>query len=178
MLPPALKIDSPRGQKNVLRAVASVELIKGIFVLALGIVAILLLHKDTWVIAESILALLHVNTDRRSAQMFLDFADDLTDARLWAAAGMAFGYSVLRFAEGYGLWNQRVWAEWLAFGSGTLFLPLEIRALLHGVTTIRVMFLVVNLGVIGYMFLLLRAGHRERQRMKSAEPGSRHSSGI
>ncbi len=163
MSSPAQKIDSHRAQKNLLRAVASVELVKGIFVLLLGIVAILLIHKDTWLIAESLLARFHISTDRRSAQLFLAYADDLTDARLWMAAQLAFVYSALRFAEGYGLWNQRTWAEWLAFGSGALLLPVEIRALTHGITALRVLFLVVNLAIIAYMGFLLRAGRRERR---------------
>ncbi|MFZ0951185.1 MAG: DUF2127 domain-containing protein, partial [Candidatus Sulfotelmatobacter sp.] len=113
---------------------ASFEFAKGLFVLLIGLSALLLVHKDAWVIAESLLALFHVNTDRRWAQDFLDFADRLTEARLWAVAQLAFAYSVLRFAEAYGLWKQRTWAEWLAFISGTLFLPLEIHGLMRGVT--------------------------------------------
>lgn len=164
----AKRVDLHRAQKSLLRAVASVEFIKGIFVLFVGIVAILLLHKDVWVIAESILALLHVNTDRRSAQLFLDFADDLTDARLWLAARLAFVYSALRFTEGYGLWHQRTWAEWLAFGSGMLLLPIEIRAIMRGITVLRWAVLLVNIGIVLYMFSLLRAGRRERQRLQGA----------
>ena len=80
MLSPATKIDLHRAQRNLLRAVASFEIIKGIFVLLIGLSAILLVHKDAWVIAESLLALLHISTDRHSAQLFLDFADNLTDA--------------------------------------------------------------------------------------------------
>src|ERR1700691_5870157 len=102
----AKKIDLHSAQKNLLRAVASFEFIKGIFVLLIGLCAVLLVHKDAWLIAESLLARLHISTDRRSAQMFLDFADRLTDASLWAAAELAFAYSLLRFVEAYGLWRQ------------------------------------------------------------------------
>jgi hypothetical protein len=107
MLPLGTKIDLQRAQRNLLRVVASFEFTKGAFVLLIGLTAILLVHKDAWVIAESLLALFHVNTDRRLAQDFLDFADRLTEARLWAAAQFAFAYSVLRFAEAYGLWKER-----------------------------------------------------------------------
>ena len=96
MLSPVTKIDLQRAQKNLLRAVASFEFSKGILVLLIGLSALLLVHKDAWVIAESLLALLHISTDRHSAQLFLDFADNLTDARLWAAAQLAFTYSLLR----------------------------------------------------------------------------------
>ncbi len=138
--------------------VASFEFTKGVFVLLIGVGAILLVHKDAWVIAESVLALLHISTDRHSAQVFLDFADDITDARLWMAARLAFAYSALRFAEAYGLWKQRRWAEWFAFGSGTLLIPLEIRELMRGITVLRSVVFVGNLVIVFYMLYLLRCG--------------------
>src|SRR4051794_32796700 len=104
--------DPPRRQRRVLQAVAAFEFFKGVFVVLMGICALLLVHKDVWLFAESLLALLHISTDRHSAQLFLDFADSVTDARLWAAARIAFLYSALRFAEAYGLWRCRTWAEW------------------------------------------------------------------
>ena len=177
MLSPATKIDLHRAQRNLLRAVASFEITKGIFVLLIGVSAILLVHKDAWVVAESLLALLHINTDRHSAQLFLDFADNLTDARLWAAARLAFIYSALRFAEGYGLWKERTWAEWLAFGSGTLLLPLEIRALLRGITFLRSTVFLINIAIVLYMFFLLREGRRQRRESRSLEPETLIQSG-
>jgi uncharacterized membrane protein (DUF2068 family) len=154
----ASKPGLPPTQRRILRAVASIELFKGIFVLILGVIAILLLHKDSWVIAESILALFHISTDRRSAQLFLDYADDLTDPRLWMLARLAFAYSVLRFVEAYGLWKQRTWAEWVAFGSGMLLIPWEIRELLRGVTLFRSGVFIANLIIVFYMLYLLRCG--------------------
>jgi uncharacterized membrane protein (DUF2068 family) len=177
MLSPVTKIDLQRAQKNLLRAVASFEFSKGILVLLIGLSALLLVHKDAWVIAESLLALLHISTDRHSAQLFLDFADNLTDARLWAAAQLAFTYSLLRFAEAYGLWRQRIWAEWLAFVSGTLFVPLEIRELMRGITLVRSVMFVANLGIVLYMFYLLRAGLRRRRELQSIEPKTHEEGG-
>jgi uncharacterized membrane protein (DUF2068 family) len=145
-------------QRRLLRLVASFEFIKGVFVLLIGLSAILLVHKDAWVIAESLLALLHISTDRHSAQLFLNFADDITDTRLWIAARLAFAYSALRFAEAYGLWRERTWAEWVAFGSGTLLMPFEIRELMRGITLVRSALFVGNLAIVLYMFYLLRSG--------------------
>jgi uncharacterized membrane protein (DUF2068 family) len=167
MLSLATKIDLHPTQRNLLRVVASFEFAKGVFVLLIGLSALLLVHKDAWVIAESLLALLHVSTDRQWAQVFLDFADRITDARLWAAAQFAFAYSVLRFAEAYGLWKQRTWAEWLAFVSGTLFLPLEIRGLMRGITVLRSAVLAANLAIVLYMFFLLRAERQRRRERRS-----------
>ncbi len=168
MLPSVHHIDLHRAQKGLLRAVASIEFTKGILAILVGVIAILLVRKDAWVLAESLLALLHISTDRKSAQLFLDFADSLTDSRLWIAAEFAFAYSALRFAEAYGLWKQRTWGEWIAFLSGMLFVPVEIRELAHGITILRSLVFVINLGIILYMGFLLRDERRHRRERRRA----------
>ena len=150
-----------RRQRRMLRAVASFEFGKGTFVLLMGVTALALVHKDLWLIAESLLAFFHINTDRRSAQLFLDFADSVTDARLWAAARIAFAYAALRFTEAYGLWKERTWAEWVALVSGTLLMPLEVRELLRGLTVLRVSLFVGNLAVVFYMLYVIVSNRRE-----------------
>jgi len=154
---------SHRRQRQVLKAVASFEFFKGTFVLVMGLCALALVHKDVWLYAESLLALLHINTDRRSAQLFLDFADNVTDARLWAAARIAFAYTALRFTEAYGLWNCRTWAEWVALVSGALLMPLEVRELMRGVTALRSAVFLGNLAVVFFMLYVIRTNRRERQ---------------
>lgn len=155
--------DPHRRQRRVLRAVASVEFIKGVFVVVMGVCALALVHKDTWLIAESLLALLHISTDHRFAQTFLDFADSITDASLWAAARIAFAYAALRFTEAYGLWKGRTWAEWVACISGTLLLPLEVRELFRGVTFFRCALLLGNVAIVLYMVYIILVNRRERR---------------
>ena len=152
-----------RNQRRVLRAVAVLEFSKGVFVVLMGMCAILLVHHDVWLIAEAILSQLHVSTDHRFAQVFLDFADSVTDARLWAAASLAFGYAALRFTEAYGLWKERTWAEWVAFVSGTLLLPLEIRELFRGLTFFRCALLIGNVAIVLYMLYVILENRRERR---------------
>jgi len=165
---PGKKSARHRRQRRVLRAVASFEFAKGVFVVLMGFCALALVHKDVWVIAETLLALFHISTDRRSAQLFLDFADNVTDARLWAAARIAFAYAALRFTEAYGLWKERTWAEWVAFVSGTLLLPLEVRELLRGVTWLRCSLFVGNVAVVVFMLFVILANRRERRSAVSA----------
>jgi uncharacterized membrane protein (DUF2068 family) len=114
----------------------------------------------------------HINTDRRFAQMFLDFADNVTDARLWAAARIAFAYAALRFTEAYGLWKCRTWAEWVAFVSGTLLMPLEVRELFRGVTLIRSSLLLGNIAIVLYMLQVILANRRQRQKSRNAQCAS------
>lgn len=164
--------DPHRNQRRVLRAVAGLEFFKGVFVVIMGVCALALWHKDAWSIAESILSRLHISTDRRYAQMFLRFADSITDARLWAAAQIAFAYAALRFTEAYGLWKERTWAEWVAFISGTLLLPLEVRELFRGITFWRCALLIGNLAIVCYMLYVILENRRER---RNAAAVSRHN---
>src|ERR1700693_4062625 len=157
------KPDPHRRQRRILQAVGTFEFLKGIFVMAMGFCALALVHKDVWLYAESLLALFHVSTDRRSAQLFLDLADNVTDAHLWAAARIAFAYSLLRFTEAYGLWRCRTWAEWVALVSGALLLPLEVRELLRGVTVLRCAFFLGNLAVVLFMLYVILCNRRERR---------------
>lgn len=159
---PVSHIDLRLVHRRALRAVATFETFKGIFVLLMGLCAMWLVHRDVWWIAESLLARFHINPDRHLAQVFLDYADRVTDAHLWAAAQIAFGYSALRFTEAYGLWRERPWAEWLAFVSGALLLPLEVRELMRGITWLRSLVFLGNLAIVLYMLVLIRANHRRR----------------
>jgi len=157
------KSDPHPNQRRVLRAVAALEFFKGVFVVVMGVCALALVHKDAWLIAESLLTRLRISTDRRSAQIFLDFADSVTDARLWAAASVALAYAVLRFTEAYGLWKARTWAEWVALVSGALLLPLEVRELFRGITFWRCALLIGNLAIVCYMLYVILQNRRERR---------------
>jgi uncharacterized membrane protein (DUF2068 family) len=144
---------------QVLRAVATIELTKGLIVLLSACSVLLLVHKeDPWDIADGLLRLLHISPDHHFAQAFLDWADSLTEAKVWAVAAVALAYSVLRFLEAYGLWYARAWAEWIALISGTLYLPFEIYKLIRHASLFHIGVLLVNLAVVLYMVYALRTG--------------------
>jgi len=150
----ALDLRGRSGQVKVLRAVASFELSKGLVVLAAGCGVLLLLHRDTSEIAQSLLTLLHISPDHRLARMVMRQADRITDKKLWTFAGLAACYSTIRFVEAYGLWKARAWAEWIALISGAMYLPFEIRELIRKLSLLHFSLLIVNLAVVMYMVYL------------------------
>ncbi|MBV9573323.1 MAG: DUF2127 domain-containing protein [Acidobacteriales bacterium] len=151
-------------QLKVLRAVASIELVKGGIALAAGISVLFLVHRDAWEIADRFLEILHISPDRHFAQMFLDWADTLTPAKLWGAAAVAAGYSTLRFVEAYGLWKARAWGEWIALVSGILYMPVTVFWLAHKPNPFHVVTLLVNLAIVIYMGYLLWASRAAKGR--------------
>jgi uncharacterized membrane protein (DUF2068 family) len=102
-----------------------------------------------------------VNPDHRYAQVFLNLADNLTDAKLWAMAGGALAYSVVRLVEAYGLWRERTWAEWFALVSGALYVPFEAYELVRHPTLVHLTVLLVNLGIVLFMLYLRLSAQME-----------------
>lgn len=146
--------DSHTRQLRALRAVASIEFVKGLVVLLAGFGVLRLIHRDVWDVAENFLEWLHISPDAHYAQVFLNLADQVTDTKLWFVALGALAYSSLRFAEAYGLWRERAWAEWLALVSGAIYLPFEIVELARRPDWIRLVIFLVNLAVVLYMAYL------------------------
>ncbi len=106
--------------KGGLRTVAVLEALKGVLALIGAYVFIVMIRRDVdfGEAAEHVLFFFHINPYHRLSQQFLHAADKMSDTSIAMIAGIAIAYALLRFLEGYGLWKQRVWAEWLAIISG------------------------------------------------------------
>ncbi|MDQ2842197.1 MAG: DUF2127 domain-containing protein [Acidobacteriota bacterium] len=148
--PPAVDL---RSSKAGLRAVATLEAFKGALVILLG-VTLLLVHSHVEDYTESLLYHLHIDFDRRFGHMLLNAATTVSDARWWTIGVAAASYASVRFVEAWGLWNQRVWAEWFALLSGALYLPLEFLKVMERPDWERVGVLVINLIIVLYMLYI------------------------
>jgi uncharacterized membrane protein (DUF2068 family) len=168
---PHPRIDDPAHIKGV-RTVATIEFTKGVIVVLAGLGAFSMRHKDIWGVTESFLEFFHVNPYHHYVGVFIDLVYRVSDVRLWKIAVVASVYVILRFVESYGLWYARSWAEWLAFASGTIYIPFEAADLFHRPTWFRVLIIVVNLGIVLYMFLLrLEALKKHGAARHSAQSG-------
>jgi uncharacterized membrane protein (DUF2068 family) len=133
--------------------VAALEATKGVLVLlaAFGFVEVLLRHVDLEDAAQNLLYFLHIDPDRKISHALMHLAGRMMDANLVTVLAIACVYSILRFIESYGLWRQRVWAEWLAIVSGAVYLPFELYKLIRHPTMMHWGILLVNIGVVLYI---------------------------
>jgi len=144
-------MSSPAG----LRAVAFFEAAKGAIVLAAGIGALELFGPDAQNTAEELVRRFHLNPASHYPRIFLLLAQQATPAHLWGLAAGAATYAAVRFVEAYGLWRQRLWAEWFAVISSGIYVPLELWELTRGLTWSRLTLLAVNLAIVSYLALRL-----------------------
>jgi len=148
------------------RVVAAFEATKGLLVLLVGfgLLRYASVDEDTQKLAEELVHTLHLNPAKHLPRVFLDVAERAADIRLWTLAAFALAYSVLRLGEAYGLWHGKRWAEWVAVGSGALYIPLEIYALSQRVTAVRIGTLVLNIVIVAYVGVTLWRRRVSRER--------------
>lgn len=136
-----------------LRTVALVEALKGALALVGAYVFIRMIRHDVDFedAAEHILFFFHIDPHRHLSHQFLDAVDKLSSTSMGMILGIAIAYATLRFLEGYGLWRQRVWAEWLAIGSGCLYVPFEVWKVIKHPNELHWVVLAINILVVLYI---------------------------
>ena len=146
--------------KKALRTIAVFEAFKGAIVLIFGFGLLSFLGRDTEDLAEHLVNRLHLNPAHHYPQIFIQAMGNVTDSKLWLLAGLAAVYSIVRFAEAYGLWYQRRWAEWLAALSGGVYIPVEVYEIAQRASWLKCGALLVNLVIVAYMIWLLTENRR------------------
>jgi uncharacterized membrane protein (DUF2068 family) len=144
-----------------LKAAAIFEAMKGLLVILAGLGLLAFVHRDAQAFAERLVLHLHLNPARHYPRIFIEAAGRLTDARIWFIATGAFAYSALRFAEAYGLWRARAWAEWIGIVSGGVYLPAEVIALVRRPTILKAILLILNALLVAYLSVIRYRQSRE-----------------
>jgi uncharacterized membrane protein (DUF2068 family) len=75
----------------------------------------------------------------------------------WIVAGL-FAYAALFTVEGFGLWLEKRWGEWLTIVATTSFIPFEAVELWRRATYTRGTLLVANVAIV--IYLVWRVRHR------------------
>lgn len=142
-------------KSRTLHAIAFFEGAKGVAAIAASVGLLSLAHHDVRAIAYALIGHFHLDPDAHYPRMLLDDATLLANENLRQTVLLAWLYASIRLLEGYGLWKDRAWAEWLASLSGAVYLPLELRHLVKHTTAINGVVLIGNALVVAFMVVML-----------------------
>jgi len=145
-----------RSHGRGLRLIAAFKLLKGLALLALGIGALKLLHKDVAAVVEHWINIFQVDPHSHYIQLLLAKLSIVDDRRLKELSVGTFIYSAIFLAEGVGLALGKRWAEYLTIVTTASLLPLEVYELVKHVGIGKGVALVINLAVVAYLILELR----------------------
>ena len=151
-----------RAHGRGLRVIAAFKLLKACALMALGVGALKLLHKDVAAIVEHWINVFQVDPHNHFIDLLLTKLSKLDDRRLKELSIGTFIYAGLFLVEGVGLALQKRWAEYFTIVTTSSLLPIEIYELARRVSVGRGLALLVNLAVVAYLIFELRRFPKQR----------------
>jgi len=150
------KMAERRSHGSGLRLIGAFKILKGLALLALGIGALKLLHKDLAAVVEHWINIFQVDPHSHYIQLLLAKLSIVDDRRLKELSAGTFIYSAVFLTEGVGLALGKRWAEYLTIISTASLLPLEVYELAKHTSIGKGIALAINLAVVAYLILELR----------------------
>ncbi len=139
-----------------LMLIAAFKLLKGFALIAVGIGALHLLHRDVAAIADRWINAFRVDPHNRFIHWLLAKLPMVNDKKLKELSVGTFIYAAVFLTEGTGLALQKRWAEYFTIITTGSFLPLEVYEIIHHVTVAKVVALIINVAVVVYLVRELR----------------------
>jgi uncharacterized membrane protein (DUF2068 family) len=150
-----------RSGSRGLLVIAAFKLLKGVVLLAVGIGALKLLHKDIAAEVTHWVNLFRVDPDNFFLHRLLAKLSIMDDRTLRRLSFGTFFYSGLLFTEGVGLAFRKRWAEYLTLIITASLIPVELWELVKQVTAARLIVLLINIAVVVYLVIEVRRNLQE-----------------
>jgi uncharacterized membrane protein (DUF2068 family) len=144
------------GDNMLIRLIALFKLLKAILLIAVGMSALHLLHKNVASVAEHWIAVLGLDPGNHYVARALQKAGNLTPQNIRTFGVVSFCYAGLFLTEGTGLWLVKRWAEWFSVIITTSLVPLEVYEIHRHPSVIKCFVLIINIAVVGYLIYRIR----------------------
>jgi len=141
----------------VLVLIGLFKLLKALLLIAVGIGAIKLLHKDLAATVMHWVELLRVDPDNRLVHRLLTRIFSVTPKQLRELSVGTFLYAGLFATEGTGLVLRKRWAEYFTIVTTGGLIPLEIYELARHFTAVKVVVTLVNVLIVWYLVRRVRS---------------------
>ena len=148
---------------TLIRLIAIFKLLKAVLLIAVGVGAFKLLHRDAATVLEHWITALGLDPGNQYIDRALNKAAGLTPNKIKGLGVGSFIYAALFLTEGIGLWLVKRWAEWLTIILTSSLIPFEIYEIYRHVTAIKVAVLILNVAIVVYLIARIR---RDRSRVR------------
>jgi uncharacterized membrane protein (DUF2068 family) len=145
-----------RAHGRGLRVIAAFKLLKACALVALGVGALKLLHKDVGTVVEHWINVFQVDPRNHFINLLLTKLSNWDDRRLKELSLGTFIYAGMFLVEGVGLALQKRWAEYFTIITTSSLLPIEIYEVARRVSIGRTLALAINVAVVAYLVFELK----------------------
>jgi uncharacterized membrane protein (DUF2068 family) len=136
--------------------IAAFKLLKGLALLALGIGALNLLHKNVAAEVARWIDLLRIDPQNQYIQKLLAKIGRIDARKLKELSIGTFLYSAVFLTEGVGLALQKRWAEYVTILTTASLLPLEVYEIVKRFSVAKTVVLLINIAVVVYLVYEVR----------------------
>jgi uncharacterized membrane protein (DUF2068 family) len=142
-------------KKSGLRLIALYKLVHGSLLIGVSLGIFRLVHANLDELAREFLIKTRLDANNHHIQYLLEHFVNLSPKTIESFGIAALCSSALTLTEGLGLWFGKRWAEYLVILSTSLFLPWEIRHLIHHPTLLKLVIFVFNLLIVAYLVVVI-----------------------
>ncbi|MGC2301289.1 MAG: DUF2127 domain-containing protein [Acidobacteriaceae bacterium] len=150
-------------QNGLIRLVALFKLLKAALLIVGGIGLLKLIHMDVATELDHWIVKLGFDPGSHYVNQAIQKATNLSPNRIKELGLTSFVYAALFLTEGIGLWLLKRWAEWLTVIITSSLVPLEVYEIYRHPTSIKVIVLVINIAIVGYLLYRIAKEPRNRQ---------------
>ena len=142
---------------RLIRLIALFKLLKAILLIAVGLGTLHLLHSDIASVLAHWVKMFGLNTGGRYVDRAIQNAVALTPNTIRGLGVGSFIYAGLFLTEGIGLWLLKRWAQWFTIIMTSSLIPLAIYEIYLHPTALKVLVVVINVAVVGFLVHRVRA---------------------
>jgi uncharacterized membrane protein (DUF2068 family) len=142
---------------RLIRLIALFKLLKAVLLIAVGLGVLHLLHSDTASELAHWVRMFGLNPGGRYVDRVLQKVVALNPNTIRGLGVGSFIYAGLFLTEGIGLWLLKRWAAWFTIIMTSSLVPVEIYEIFRHPTALKVLVLIINLAVVGFLLYRIRA---------------------
>jgi len=136
--------------------IAVFKFFKAISLIALSVGAFRLLHQDVGEKVQHWIEALRLDPGNPYVVRALARASNVSPGQIKKLGLVGLLYAALFLVEGTGLWLQKRWGEWATVVITSTLVPVEIYEIVRHPSAVKVLVLVLNVAVVGYLIYRIR----------------------
>lgn len=148
---------------RLIRLIAVLKLSKAMLLIGVGVGALKLIHTDVSSLLEKWVTHFGLDPGSRHLGHLILAAANLTPNKIKDLAVGSFVYAALFLTEGVGLWLLKRWAEWFTVIITSSLIPVEVYEIFRHPSLTKVLVLMINIGVVGFLVYRLRVEQPKRE---------------
>ena len=153
--------------------IGAFKLLKSATLIAVGIGALKLLHKDIAAEAAGWIDSLDLDPNNPYVVRLMEKLSNLDPHKLKELGVGTFIYAGIYLTEGVGLVLRKRWAEYFTIISTAGFIPLEMYEIAKKTNFLRIAVLLINIAIVVYLIWDLRRARVAESRLGHADPAAK-----